>query len=202
MTVLALCERGYLLVSRQANALDLANLAKELGNHVLVRVEGKVTDEEGVTLGAGSVAELLSAVVGASGGTLTLSRARLRGIESKGTALDIDLVHGLEGSLGLLVGLKVNVSEAARSLKSLVGDDSGSLETGAFGEGLVESVVVDAPAEVTDEKSVVLFLGTLLVLGLLDGSRSLLLSLTLLGILGLLLVRLLRIRVIGIVRVV
>lgn len=74
--------------------------------------------------------------------------------------------------LGDLLGLEVDVAEAARPSGLLICDDAGADETLVAGELLEESVVVNVPCEVADPQSG----GTLalLNLGLLGGGILLL----------------------------
>ena len=142
----------------------------------------------------------------------TLGSPRIRGgilggagvgrIESHTTAFEFESLHLLESGLGILVGVEVDVAEATGPLHSLVGDDAGVGETLAFLECLPQQVVIDTPAKVSDEKSVVVF--RRLGLGLLERGSYLLIRLALLGVgllLDLRLLLVLRIRV-GVVRAV
>lgn len=80
-------------VSGQTDALDRSVLGEELLDHVLVGGEGDVADEQGVTLGAGLVAEGLGAVVS------TLTRVCV----AVGTGVGVVEVHLAAVELGVLL---------------------------------------------------------------------------------------------------
>ena len=138
----------------------------------------------------------------------TLGSPRIRGgilggagvgrIESHTTAFEFESLHLLESGLGILVVVEVDIPEATRSLHSLVGDDASIGQAFALLESLPEQVVVNAPAKVSDEKSVPLVFRWaigLIGLGLLERSGYFLVGLALLGVSGLLDLRLLLLRI-------
>lgn len=86
----------------------------------------------------------------------------------------------IQSSLGVLSSVEVDVAEAPRAAIIPVGDDTSVCNTLAVLELIVKEVVVDLPAEVTDEEGGAL-LGSVLGLGLLRGALSSLLGLALLG---------------------
>lgn len=86
----------------------------------------------------------------------------------------------LQSSLGVLSSVEVDIAEAPRAAIIPVGDDASIRNTLAVLELVVEEVVIDLPAEVTNEEGRTL-LGSVLSLGLLYGALGGLLSLALLS---------------------
>jgi hypothetical protein len=198
------CKRGKdLRVGREANADNLANLAEELVDSVLVNVERQVTDEEGVALGADAVTVALGTVGSTSLGS-GLGGTGVGVVKVEGTALKVLALHGIVG-LGARLGIsEVDIAEALAAAGVLVPDNTSADETLEVLEGLVEGVVIDAPAQAASEQS-----SRCVSLGLLGaGVVLIILSLALLGYLrGSLLLRLLGVVaaviriVLGVVRV-
>lgn len=172
------------LISRDTQALNRGNLVEEVGDIVLVGVERKVADEESVALGADDIAVLAGALGSASGrGRVVVGLAGK--VEAHVAALEEGAVLVVEGLLGVLGGVEVDVTEAAGAARILVSDNASALDALAVLELLVQSIVVDAPAEVADPEGSAL-LGSLATLRLVllgrgEGSLGLLLGLPLLG---------------------
>lgn len=184
----------YLRVGRQANASGLSDLTEEYSNSLLVHIEGQVADEKSVAGRADGVAMLLGTVSG------TIARVALSGtsigvVQVQSTVVKLEALHGIVslGSVGAVV--EVDIAEATAAAAHLVSDNTSANKTLKLLEGLVESIVINVPAQVAGEQGG----GTLAVsLGLLGGSVNLVVSLALLGsrsVLSLLLgfVRLLRV---------
>lgn len=145
---------------------------------------------------------LLGTVVGAGVGGSRVVRSRLGEVEVHSTTLELEALHLLVGSLAGGGGLEVDVAEATRALHVLVGDDSGTVQLIALLEGLVQKVIIDAPAQVTNEKSSDLVLAAGLSLGLLGRGGRLVVGLALLGRLGSFLLLLFGVGSLRVVRVV
>lgn len=195
-------ERENLLLSGQTEALDVGNLVEESGDRILVDIERQVADKDGLALGAQLVVELLGAIVGT---VLEIVLGLGAGeIDPHVTVVEVATLLSLEGSLGILSGVEVDVAEATRATvlssdNTSVGAASGALEL------LKEGSIIDLPAEVTDEQSRALLLAILGLVLLGRGLSLLLLSLALLGGgLGLLLggVGLRVVRIVGVIGVV
>jgi hypothetical protein len=185
---------GHVRVGRQTQTLDLGDLAEELGHDVLIGIEGEVADEEGVALRADGVTMSLGTVGSAVTRGSIVSRARLGRIQSHATTLKLEALHGIEGGLAVLGAVEVDVAEATGALHILVGDYAGAVKASTVLEGLVERVIVNGPAKVTNEQGDGTLLGVI-SLGLLGSGGGLIVSLALLGGLGLLLLGLLGVRV-------
>lgn len=166
-----------LLLRRQTKALDGGNLVEEGRHRLLVNLEGQVTDKEGVALGAHLIVELLGTVVGASGRVLLGLASRQ--VDSHVATIKEGAVLLLKGSVGVLSRVKVDVAEATGTAL-LVHDDTGTSDTSAVLELLVEKVVVDLPAQVTHKEGRALA-GSIVGLGLLGRGLLLVISLALLG---------------------
>jgi hypothetical protein len=175
-----------LRVRREANAGDLANLSKESANSVLVNVEGEVSNEESVGLGANVVTVPLSAVRSASLRS-RVGRLSVGVVEVDLATLNLLALHGLVRlGAGLVVG-KVDVAEALAAARVAVVDDTSAGQTLEVGEGSLEDFVIDGPGQRTREES---SRSVGIGLGLLGDGLLGVLSLALLrGSLGLLLVR-------------
>jgi hypothetical protein len=166
--------------------LDFLDFAEEGADGILINLEGQVTNEQCVALGADRVSELLSAVIGAGVGCLSLSRTGLGGIKVQCPTLELKAIHLLKGSFGILMSLELNISETTRALHGLVGDDTSTLDAFKVLEGLIEAVVGNTPTEISGKQGCVLVgRGGLVGLGLLDRSSDFLFSLALLGGFGL-----------------
>lgn len=189
----------YLRIGRKSNTLDLGDLAEEGSHHVFISIKRKIADKQGIALRADGISMLTGSISCTSVGGGVFSRAGLGRIQSHGTAFQLEAIHLLEGGLSCLGSGEVNISKATRALIVLVGDNSGACEVGAVLERLIQLVVVNTPAKVSDEESRALLLG-IISLGLLEGCGDLLLSLSLLGLLRLLLFGL-RFSLAGLVRV-
>ncbi|KAI6770388.1 hypothetical protein HG530_005017 [Fusarium avenaceum] len=166
----------------KTDAGNLGDLLEELADAVLVDIERKVTDEESIALGADSVAVALSAI----GSTVTgvgISRTSVGVVEVDGTALKLNTLHSLVGLGARGTIVEVNVTEATAAAGTLLGHDTSVGKTLDVLEGLVERVVVNAPAQATSEEG-----SSLIGLGLLGIGLAIILSLALLGgsLLGLL----------------
>lgn len=166
----------------------------------MVNIKGQVADEQGVTLGANGVTVSLGAVGGAGLG-VGVGGTGVGVVEVDGTATKVLALHGLV-RLGARLGVvEVDVTEATAAAAVPLSHDTSAIKTGELLEGLVETIIIDAPTQAADEKG-----SGAVSLGLLWGLVDVLLSLALLGgsglsLLGIGLVGLGRIRVIGIVRV-
>ncbi len=188
-----------LRVGRQTNAGNLGNLAEELADSILLSVEGQVTDEESLALGAESVTVALGTVGGAVTG-LGLGRLGVGVVEVEGTAVNLLALHSLVRLGGRLGVAKVDVAETTAAASVLVGDDTGADKTTEGLESLVQSIVIDTPAEGAGEQGS----GSVVVsLGLLGGLGNVIISLALLGGSSLsLLLLLIGVRVVAVVRVI
>lgn len=93
----------------------------------------------------------------------TVSSAGLRGrrrVVTRSSVVKVDsavvenmAIHGLIG-LGGSIGVgKVNIAEALAAAALAVGDDAGTSEALKVLEGLVQSVVVNAPAQAASKES-------------------------------------------------
>jgi hypothetical protein len=169
--------KDHLRVGGQANADDLAALAEEFADGVLVNAERQVADEEGVALGADGIAMLLSTVEGTGLGS-RVGRAAVGIVEVEGTAIEVLAIHSLVGNLSLLTSGEVDVAKALAAASVLVVNDTSANETLKGLESLVEVIVIDAPAQATREQGA----GNIVIgLGLLGGRVDLLVGLALLG---------------------
>lgn len=190
-----------LRVGGQSNTSDRANLVEELGNGILVGVEGQVADEQGITLRAEGVAMLLGTVGSAVLG-VGIIRAGIGIVQVDVTATNILTLHGLECNSSRLGILEVDISKAAAAASTLLGNNASTNKTIERLECLVEEVVINAPGQAAGKEC----RGSVAVhLGLLDGGIDLIIRLALLGSGGsLLLLRVVRVllRVIAGVRLV
>lgn len=172
-------------VGWDAQALDGSDLIEELGDRVLIDIEGEVADEEGVALGANNVT-VLASTLSSAGGRSRVSVGLAGEVETHVAALELGAVLLIVGLLGVLRSVEVDVTEAAGAARVLVGDDASALDTRAVLELLVQSIVVDAPAEVADPEGGALLRGLalrLVLLGRGSGGLRLLIGLPLLGLL-------------------
>jgi hypothetical protein len=178
---------GYSLVSRDTEALDLSDLVEVVGDRALVGAERQVANEEGVAGRADDITVLLGAV-----GSTSIGRgvgARLgREVKAQVAALEEGTGLLIVGLLSSLSTVEVDVAEATRAAGLLVADDASADNALDALELLVQGVVINTPAEVTNPKGSAL-LGILAIgLGLLGRGISglgLLLGLPLLrGLLG------------------
>lgn len=167
-----------LLLSRQAKALDLSDLGEECRDALLVDLEGQVTNEDGITLRAHLIVELLGAVAGT--GSRVVLGLSARDVKTHVAAVEVGTVLLFQSSLGVLSSVEVDIAEAPGAAILPVGDDAGICDTLAVLELIVEEVVVDVPAKVANEEGGALLRGVL-GLGLLRRALSSLLSLALLG---------------------
>lgn len=169
-----------LLLSRQAKALDAGNFVEEVGDRLLVDLEGQVADEKSVALGAKLVVELLGTVVGATSSVVVGLASRQ--VDSHVTTIEEGTVLLIQGSLGVLGRVKVNVAEATGAAIIAASHDASARDTLAVLELLVQEVVIDVPAQVADEQRGALSGGLLFIgLALLGGSLGGVLGLALLG---------------------
>jgi hypothetical protein len=105
--------------------------------------------------------------------TITGVLGRLRGeVEAHVTALELGTILGIVRLLGSIRVGEVNISEAAGAASLPVGDDTSAHKVVEALELLVQDVVINAPAEVTNPESG--GRATLLGLGLLRSGLSLL----------------------------
>jgi len=165
-------------VGRQANAGDRANGIEELADAVLVDIEGKVTNEEGVALGADGVTVSLGAVR-STGLGVGIGGLGVGVVEVDGTAINLLALHGLVRLGAGVRVVEVDVAEATAAARHLVGDDTGVDEALELLESLVQSVVINAPAQATGEQG-----RGGISLGLLGSLVDLSLGLALLGSAG------------------
>lgn len=121
---------------------------------------------------------LLGTVVGTSLGS-GVGRTRVGVVEVDGTALDVLALHGVISLGGLLAVGEVDIAEALAAASVLVVDNTSTDETLEAREGLVQDVVVDAPAQAAGEEGA----GGVGLLGLrlLGGSVGVIVRLALLG---------------------
>lgn len=91
--------------------------------------------------------------------TVTTGRTGSREVKTDSTALELVAVESSVGSLGLINGSELNVTEALGASSLLLSGETDS-ENGALGaEDLVESILSSAERKVTNEKSVALGAG-------------------------------------------
>lgn len=171
-------------VSRETDALDAAVLGEDLGEGGLVGVKADVADEQRRRWWLRHIAVLLGTVVAAllrsSVGVLVLTT--LAEVNTKTTAIDLGASLALE-SLGSVLHLgELNVAKALASARVAVGDDSDASELAILLKLAGEPVLIDVPAEVTNEQvgGWLLSLAIDHDLGALRGGRGLLLRLALL----------------------
>jgi hypothetical protein len=172
-------------VSGQADAEDTTVLTEGVTESILGSAEGKVANEESVGGGAGGVTEGAGTVLGALALGLVVAGDGV--VEVDGAAIDIGTLlsgHSL-GGIGS-VG-ELDVTETAGAARVTVGHDTAASELTELAELLLEPGLIDVPGQVADEQVGGGTLGGILSLGLLSGSDGLLISLALLGGLGLLL---------------
>jgi hypothetical protein len=172
---------------------------ESLAEHVLVGLERDVADEKGVGLWVLGITVGLGAGVGAVlwCGVVTGSGEVNIGLAT----IDESTLLGLEGSGGIGGVGELNVTETLGAARLTVGDDTSAGDLTELFELAVQPLVVNVPAQVTNEQ--VLGSGILdLSLGLLGGGLLLLIiGLALLGWGGLL-GALLLLRVVRVIRVV
>lgn len=147
-------------VGGETDARDLASVAEEGVDGVLVDVEGEVADEESVGLGAQGITVGLSAVIGTLTG-VGLGGTSIGVVKVQGTTVNLLALHGLVGSDASLGGTEVNVAEATAAASVLVHDDTSANKAIEVLESLPQSVVVNTPAEAASEESGGLSLGLL-----------------------------------------
>ena len=169
---------------------------ESLTKSVLVNLEGDVTDEKGVRLWVLGVTVLLGTLVG----TLTWSGGvtRSREVNVGLTTIDESTLLSLKSLGGISRVGELDVTETLGAASGLVTDDTGSGDLTELLELTVEPLVINVPAQVTNEQVLgsSVFSGSWLFgLSLLGWGLLLIISLTLLGwcLLG---------SIIGIVRVV
>lgn len=172
-----------LRVSRQSNTGDRADFVEELGDGILIDVKGQVADEQGVTLGAESVAVLLGTVGSTALGIGTF-RAGVGVVEVDGTAANVLALHSLVGNLSRLSILEVDIAKATATASALLGNNTSTNKAIERLECLVEGIIINAPGQAAGEECG----GSVAVnLGLLGRGVDLLIGLALLGRLSLLL---------------
>ena len=140
-----------LRVGGKSDAGNLSDLAEELTDGILVNVERQVADKESVALGAEGVAVSLGAV-GSTALGVGIGRASVGVVEVEGTAVELETLHGLVGLGATLRVVEVDVTEATAATSSLLSDNTSADETVELLEGLVESIVIDVPAQATSEE--------------------------------------------------
>lgn len=169
---------GDLLLSGQAQALDVGNIVEEGRDGVLINVEGQVTDKDGLTLWAHLIVELLRAIVGA---VLEVVLGLGAGqVDSHVATIEVATLLGLHGSLGVGSGVEVDVAESTGTAVILASDDAGVGAAGGALELGEQEGVVDLPAQVANKQSRALLL-SILGLVLLGRGLGLIVSLALLG---------------------
>lgn len=183
-----------LRVSGQSNTGDRADFVEELGNGILVNVEGQVADEQGVALSAEGITVLLGTVGSAVLGVGTF-RAGVGVVEVDVTAANILALHSLVGNLSRLSILEVDIAKATAAASALLGNDTSTNKAIERLECLVEGIIINAPGQAAGEEG----RGSVAVdLGLLGRGIDLLIGLALLGRLSLLLLLLVGRRVVGV----
>jgi hypothetical protein len=152
---------------------------ESLTNSVLVSIKGKVAKEEGVRRRVLVVAILLSTalstflwcgIVTGSGevdiGFTAINECTLLGLESCGSIGRVD---------------ELDVSETLGATSGLVADDTSTRDLSELLELTVQPLVINVPAQVTNEQVLGSSILTILSLGLLCGSSRLLVCFALLG---------------------
>lgn len=135
-----------LRVGRQTDAGDLGNLTEEVADSILLSVEGQVTDEQSLALGAESVTVTLGTVGGAVTG-LGLGRLGVGVVEVEGTTVNLLALHSLVGLGGRLGVAKIDVAETTAAASVLIGDDTGADKVAEGLESLKQTIVINTPAE-------------------------------------------------------
>jgi len=183
-----------LLLGRKTNAEDGTLGTEDLVESILSGAEGKVTNEESVTLGAGLVAVGASTVLG----TVSTGLGSLAGssvVKVDGTAVKIGTLLGIHGLGSIDSAVELNVTESAGAAGLTVGDNADTGEFTELGELTLEPLLIDVPGQVADEEVGGGTLGSFLGLGLLGSGLRLVISLALLGGLAVLRVRVGAVRV-------
>jgi hypothetical protein len=150
-----------------------------LTNSVLVSLEGQVAQKEGVGRRVGAVTVLsgttLSLVLG--GGVVTRSGE----VNICLTTIDQCTLLGLQSSSGISRVGKLDVTETLGSTTLTVRDDTSPSDLTEALELLQQPLVINVPAQVTNEQVLCAIVLSSLDLGLLCDRLGLFLSLTLLG---------------------
>lgn len=150
---------------------------ESLANNVLISLKRQVAHEEGIGRRVARVAILLSTVVGAIPGCGIVARSSEVNVGD--TIVNLGTLLGIEGSCGVGSVGKLDVSEALGAARLAVSHDTSASELTELLKLAVQPLVVDVPAQVTDEE-VLDTITTGLNLGLLGRSSNLVVSLTLL----------------------
>lgn len=176
----------YLLVGWESNVDDGSVLTESLTNGVLVSIERKVTEEESVGRRVLGISKGSSTVVGALFWCSVVAGGREVNVGL--TTVNESTLLGLQGSGGVSRVLELDVSETLGASTLSVGDDTGASDGTKLLEFLEQPLVVNVPAQVTNEQvlgSSVLSSSWGSSLGLLCGWLAVLFGLALLGWCGL-----------------
>lgn len=79
------------------------------------------------------------------------SLASLGLVDTNGSSVELGSVHLFDGLIGSAVVGKSHEAEATRTTSLTVEDDRGLFDLSELGEGLVETRVIRAPTEATNE---------------------------------------------------
>lgn len=140
-----------LAIGWQTDAVDIAVLGKVLANHIVSGIEAQVTTPDGGSWLSWGVAELLLTVVAALlwSGVLVAWCAE---VDTDVAVVEKGLVLGLEGFGSIISVAELDVSETLASARVAVGDDADTCELSELLKLTSEPLLVDVPAEVTNEQ--------------------------------------------------
>jgi hypothetical protein len=184
-------ERAGVAVGREGDTGNATVLSEDLLDRVVGAVEGQVAEEEGVGGSAALVTVLGGTVV--LGGLLAGSAE----VDVQVATIKLRLVHLFLGSGSLSSSGELDVSETLGATGLTVGDDTAAGDVTEPLELAAEPVLIDVPAQATNEQILDSLGNGSLDLCLLDDGLGSLLGLALLGR-SLLLARCVRV---GVVRV-
>ena len=170
-----------LRIGWQTNARHLTDLVEEFTDSVLVNIEGKVADEQGVGFGADTITVLLSPIGSARLG-VGVSRLGSSIVQVDRAVVKKLAVHGLVRLGGGFIALKIDVSETlAAVVVHAVGDDASADKTFKVLESGLQGLIVNAPAQAAGKESSGSGLRSAVSLALLGCSCDLIVRLALLG---------------------
>jgi hypothetical protein len=184
-------ERAGVTVGREGDTGNATVLGEDLLDRIVGAVKGQVAEEKGVGRSAALVTVL--------GGAVVLGRllAGSAEVDVQVAAIKFRLVHLLLGSGSLSSSGEFDVSETLGATGLAVGDDTAAGDITEPLELAAEPVLIDVPAQATNEQVLDALGDGSLNLCLLDDGLGSLLGLALLGR-SLLLARCVRVRVVGV----
>lgn len=135
-----------LSVCGDSNGNDLSDFTECLIQCIFIRVEAQIANEQGSRRFGDFISVFLRTAT--SRGIILLSL--LSHVNVDRSTIDFSALE-FKSSLGLLGGLKVDISETLGTTSLTIGDDAGRDDTANGLEFLGEPFLVDVPGEITDK---------------------------------------------------